>query len=88
VFDRRQPLPLPPMVFRDVTFEVVHVDEEPCLRADQIGEALRLDPPEPETLAFFQLTEVRHGSEKRGQKEEINMGTVPASRNGHARTPP
>jgi phage anti-repressor protein/prophage antirepressor-like protein len=54
MFDKRKPLPLPPMGFRDVRFEVVHVDEEPCLRSDQIGEALQFDPPEPEILELYQ----------------------------------
>jgi prophage antirepressor-like protein/phage anti-repressor protein len=54
MFDKRKPLPLPPMVFRDVRFEVVYVDEEPCLRSDQIGQALRLDPPESKILELYQ----------------------------------
>jgi prophage antirepressor-like protein/phage anti-repressor protein len=54
MFDKRKPLPLPPMGFRDVRFEVVHVDEEPCLRSDQIGEALQFDPPAPEILELYQ----------------------------------
>jgi prophage antirepressor-like protein/phage anti-repressor protein len=59
VFDYRQPLPLPPMVFRDVQFEVVHIDEEVCLRADQIGQALLIEPPEPGILELYQAHRTR-----------------------------
>jgi phage anti-repressor protein/prophage antirepressor-like protein len=54
MIDKTCTLPLPPMVFRDVHFEVVYVDEEPCLRADQIGQALQLDPPESRVLELYQ----------------------------------
>jgi transcriptional regulator with XRE-family HTH domain len=37
---------------------------------------------------LYLLTGMRHGSERRARSEATDLGTMPASRSGHARTPP